>query len=73
MRLKIINYSTKALYHLIRLLRGKRAALDYATLMQIRSMKRKNERMFGYWHNKIMNWDAKYKIENWINKLKFKS
>jgi thioesterase domain-containing protein len=50
---KTFKMKDKLIYHVIRMLKGKREALDYAIKMQTRSVKNKNENNFFYWHRKI--------------------
>ena len=49
----------KIIYHIIRILKSDRDALDYAIKMQIKEMKNKNENAWWYWHNKIAKDDTK--------------
>tara|TARA_R110002020_G_scaffold186701_2_gene384766 strand:- start:10 stop:186 length:177 start_codon:yes stop_codon:yes gene_type:complete len=44
----------KMIYHIIKLLKGKRSALDYAIHMQIKEVKNRNEKNWWYWHKKII-------------------
>jgi len=49
----------KLIYHIIRLLKGEREALDYAIDMQMKAMRKKSEMEFFYWHKKIAKDDTK--------------
>ena len=52
------KFKDKFIYYMIKVLKGKKIATVYAIKMQIKSMKKKNENEWWFWHKKIMEpWD----------------